>query len=216
MQRPVTWVLWHARSKTALVIIPEEAEALVPIIRNTSSSVVHLILYAAPVTKKMLRLNHLDYYAIPSFPEGWTPPAWLPFELGILSGRLYFEFSEYSTLLKRLDLNDITPTRHTQEYVKRHLSFLYEWLSVRRQGQDISHTPMGYICQGLQLRGDHPFFSDRTKTDDDGQLLRPGGYVAGNHDMEEDYDSDEEDVEEPEIADLCEQENEKEDEDYLS
>ena len=74
---------------------------------------------------------------------------------------------------------------------------------------------MGYICQGLQLRGDHSFFSDRTKTDDDDPLLRPGSYVAGNHDREEDYDSDE-DVEEPEMADLCEQEDEKEDEDYLS
>lgn len=163
----------------------------------------------------MLRFNHLDYYAIPSFPEGWSPPSWLPFELGIISGRLYFEISEYNTLLKRLNLNDTTPTRHTQEYVKRHLSFLYEWLSVRRQGQDISHTPMGYVCQGLQLRGDHPFFSDGTMMDGDGQLLRPGWCFAENHDMEEDYDSDEDDEEEPEMADVCEREDEKEDEDDL-
>ncbi|KAJ0427087.1 hypothetical protein BJY00DRAFT_320561 [Aspergillus carlsbadensis] len=121
--RPVTWFLHH----------PEEAEALIPVMREHPSPDTHLIMYAAPWTKAMLHFNNLDYYALPSLPDGWRPPSWLPFEIGILGGRLYFEFSEYEGILA----------------------------PIRRQGQDISDTPMGYVCQDWQLRSDHPFFTTR-------------------------------------------------------
>jgi hypothetical protein len=39
------------------------------------------------------------------------------------------------------------------------LTFMQEWLSLRRKGQDFAQTPMGYICQGKVLKADHPFFS---------------------------------------------------------
>ncbi|ODM19223.1 hypothetical protein SI65_05840 [Aspergillus cristatus] len=92
--RPVNWILWSAVSDTALVIIPEEAELLIPLLREADIQLVHLLVYAAPVTRKMQHFNRLDFYATPSLPEDWEPPSWLPFELGILGGRLYFEFSE--------------------------------------------------------------------------------------------------------------------------
>ncbi|KAK7420617.1 hypothetical protein QQZ08_010309 [Neonectria magnoliae] len=51
--RPVEWVLWSAETETALIIIPEEAEVLIPMLRDASKTCVSLLTYAAPVTKSM-------------------------------------------------------------------------------------------------------------------------------------------------------------------
>lgn len=93
LQRSVTWVLWSETSQTALVIIPEEAEIIIPLIRAAKGSV-YLLTYASPVTKKMLQFNNLDYYTLPPLPDGWRAPSWLKIEFGIFAGRLYFEFDE--------------------------------------------------------------------------------------------------------------------------
>lgn len=42
--------------------------------------------------------------------------------------------------------------------VSRPLTFLQEWLAVRRRGQDFAHSPMGFMAQGKMLQEDHPFF----------------------------------------------------------
>ncbi|EGX46168.1 hypothetical protein AOL_s00110g332 [Orbilia oligospora ATCC 24927] len=42
------------------------------------------------------------------------------------------------------------------------LSFLQEWVTLKRKGQDFLHTPMGYHCQSKALLKSHPFFKDRT------------------------------------------------------
>ncbi|GMF76268.1 unnamed protein product [Aspergillus oryzae] len=42
-------------------------------------------------------------------PKGWSPPPWLPFELGILAVRLYFNFSDYEFLLEQLRLDSEKP-----------------------------------------------------------------------------------------------------------
>ena len=49
----------------------------------------------------------------------------------------------------------------TRSFTEKPLSFMQEWLAVRRKGQDFMHTPMGYVCQGRQLRVSHPFFAGR-------------------------------------------------------
>lgn len=47
MQRPVEWILWSPSTLTALLIVPEEAELLIPVIRRAGQSAnVHLITYA--------------------------------------------------------------------------------------------------------------------------------------------------------------------------
>ncbi|QMW44949.1 hypothetical protein G4B11_008369 [Aspergillus flavus] len=66
-------------------------------------------MYAAPFTKRMLQFDRLDYCALPSLPKGWSPPPWLPFELGILAVRLYFNFSDYEFLLEQLRLDSEKP-----------------------------------------------------------------------------------------------------------
>ncbi|KAL4782195.1 hypothetical protein BJX76DRAFT_359187 [Aspergillus varians] len=165
--RPVNWLLYNTVTETALVIIPEEAEVLIPIMRASTPPNTHLILYAAPWTKSMLHFNTLVYYSLPELPDGWAPPSWLPFELGIFAGRLYFPFSEYEDLLNRLyslsgDPGEENESSSLWAVAKNRLNFLQEWLAIRRQGQDITDTPMGYICQDWLLRSDHPFFSSKT------------------------------------------------------
>ncbi|KAE8417938.1 hypothetical protein BDV36DRAFT_295703 [Aspergillus pseudocaelatus] len=208
--RPVNWVLWNSRTNVGLVIIPEEAEDLIPIIRTMQSSTVHLILYAAPFTKRMLHFDTFNYYAFPSLPKGWSPPPWLPFELGILAGRLYFKFSDYKFLLEQLRVETEKPIAHVDLvaassaaaasdnfFARSQLNFLQDWLTLRRQGQDISHTPMGYVCQGTRLRSDHPFFLDRNAVEEiegvDRRLFYSPSCNASDE-VEVYYDSDDDDA----------------------
>ncbi|KAF7169283.1 hypothetical protein CNMCM5623_002079 [Aspergillus felis] len=191
--RPVNWILWSMKTETALVIIPEEAEALIPVIRSMETPRVHLILYAAPFTKRMLRFNRLNFYAIPCLPEGWNAPLWLRFEIGILAGRLYFEFDEYQDLLERLHVGPEGNLRRTKDTT---LQFLHEWLALRRHGQDISHTPMGYVCQRWRIRPDHPFFSTTQEADENNatELFSSAKHNIVTAVDEVFYDSDDEEV----------------------
>jgi hypothetical protein len=70
VQRPVTWFLFDMATEIAVVIIPEEAEALIPVMRGHSSPDTHLIMYSVPWTKAMLHFNSRNYYALPSLPDG--------------------------------------------------------------------------------------------------------------------------------------------------
>ena len=95
-----------------MIINPEEAELLLPDMRSAVAGQTHLILYAPSVTRKMIHFNELRYYSVPTLPESWTPPTWLVLEIGIFAGRLYFNHSEYSDLMKLLclDQNETRPT----------------------------------------------------------------------------------------------------------
>lgn len=64
-----------------------------------------------------------------------------------------------------------TGSQQAKCFTKRPLTFLQEWLAVRRKGQDFTHTPMGHVCQGKPLTASHPFF---TKRGNDG-ALNPDG-----------------------------------------
>lgn len=104
--RPVQWLLWSTTTETAIVVSPEEAEALIPLCRNARRQLVHLLTYAAPVTPRMLQFNNLNYYAIPSLPAGWSAPVWLRVQLGLFAGRLYFPYEELHYLRTFLGLED--------------------------------------------------------------------------------------------------------------
>ncbi|KAM4067480.1 hypothetical protein HRG_001403 [Hirsutella rhossiliensis] len=167
--RPIEWILWGPIHETALVIIPEEAERLIPVIRALDHAPVHLMPYAASTTKNMAHSNGLAGYITPSPLLSSPLPSWLSIELGLLGARLYFDFEEYSILLEHLRLvvkvGGIKSIVATSGEASRSVpagdinAFLLEWLTVRRKGQDIMHTPMGYICQGRPLKESHPFFS---------------------------------------------------------
>ena len=114
----------------------------------------------------MRPFNELTYYAIPSLPTTWVAPNWLKIELGIFSGRLYFDFDEYQTMSRYVGLVDLTQDEEDSTLDRtsnvpltaKPTAFLQEWLTVRRKGQDFTHTPMGYLCNGKPLLSTHPFF----------------------------------------------------------
>jgi len=60
-----------------------------------------------------------------------------------------------------VDNNDVHGAKSQQirSFTRKPLTFLHEWLTVRRKGQDFVHTPMGYVCQGKPLTANHPFFA---------------------------------------------------------
>ncbi|KAL4806252.1 hypothetical protein BDV18DRAFT_160319 [Aspergillus unguis] len=203
--RPVQWLLYNTVTETALVIIPEEAEELIPIMRAWLPPNTHLILYAAPWTKSMLHFNNLDYYSLPDLPDGWAPPGWLPFELGILAGRLYFSFSEYEGILSRLHLLPQDSTEETEfstlsAAAKNRLNFLQEWLAIRRQGQAITDTPMGYVCQGWPLHSDHPFFNTKKVKVDADNTLGLESLRIGDPEQEDEYYTDDADDGDEEVG----------------
>ncbi|KAK3290215.1 uncharacterized protein B0H64DRAFT_350596 [Chaetomium fimeti] len=214
--RPVSWVLWSGLFETAVVLIPEEAEQVIHMMHaKTTHSKVHLITYASPVTKRMMAFNNLTFFSMPKLPECWEAPQWLKTELGLLAGRLYFQWHEHEPLCKflgverslgpaHLDSEDeedtltseddtdddgdggraggtATPPRKKKQTIMtsfspRPLTFLQEWLAVRRHGQDFVHTPMGFLTQGKTLHASHPFFGEGVRTS-----VQPavGGMSAG-------------------------------------
>ncbi|KAF1734969.1 hypothetical protein CRV24_003887 [Beauveria bassiana] len=95
--RPVNWILWSPSSETALIIIPEEADVVIPLLRKMVKPLVWLLGYTAPVTKSMQSFNCLNYLTIPRWPREMKVPVWLGIEVGVFSGRLYFEFADAST-----------------------------------------------------------------------------------------------------------------------
>lgn len=80
----------------------------------------------------------------------------------------------------------------------------------RRQGQDITHTVMGYICQGWQLWSDHPFYTQKfidVDVSSDGYTYHPSS--QGEIEIDEDVDSEDEDEGEDDGEDGDEDENEE-------
>ncbi|KAL5609418.1 hypothetical protein FOVSG1_004099 [Fusarium oxysporum f. sp. vasinfectum] len=179
--RPVNWIIWSSVAEIAVIIVPEEAEALIPIMRN-SGVPTHLLVYSVPITRKMLRFNDLTFHSIPPLPNDWKAPKWFQVELGIYAGRLYFEWDEYDAMCSLLGIQngelgnqaqDEEPTETDTDaeteiskpqtdlehkLAKSPLTFLQEWLAVRRRGQDFAHSPMGFVSQGKRLQEDHVFF----------------------------------------------------------
>ncbi|EHK39909.1 hypothetical protein TRIATDRAFT_161231, partial [Trichoderma atroviride IMI 206040] len=150
--RPVEWILWSISTQTALVVIPEEAELLIPRLRLAGNEAkVHLIAYAAPITRSMTPFNQLRYYTLPPIPLDAEFPSWFKVELGILAGRLYMGYEEWNLANAFM--------RDSQADTRISSTFLLEWLGVRCRANDVLHTPIGYICLGKTPAQDHPFFA---------------------------------------------------------
>lgn len=142
-----------------------------PMLRDQKKPRVWLLCYAAPVTRSMQNFNSLVYYTIPSWTNGRLFPEFLTVEIGIVAGRLYFNYSEYKYLLFWLGIlsdeggDEISSGRTFMACgfpFKESLNFLQEWLTYRRQTLDILHTPMGFVCQRRTLYNGHSFFASNT------------------------------------------------------
>jgi hypothetical protein len=211
-QRPVHWILWSSKFRAALIVIPEEAEHLIEVIRRLRKPAANLIVYAAPVTKSMLDFNRLMFYSLPRLKPGQEVPGSLIIELGILAGRLYFEFSEYADISRYLcqpmpcpngedegEASVASENVHSdsQTFTDSPIGFLEEWFSMTRKGQDFGHTPMGYLCQGRPLWKDHPFFTIRPAVKIEGDESVTSSSSEENTDNHDTSESDDDDNDEP-------------------
>jgi hypothetical protein len=98
--RPCQWVLYCPATETGILVSHEEANLLIPVLRDRKRKMrCHLIVYSAPVTRRMLQFNDLNFYAVPPLPEGFKAPTSFKVELGIFAGRLHFGWDEYEALL---------------------------------------------------------------------------------------------------------------------
>ena len=148
-----------------MIIIPEEAELVIPAIRKKTNhegqNVVHLITYMAPLMRDMRQFDSLSFYALPPLPADHQVPGWLSMELGAFAGRTFADFSDCLALQKSMEDNHDDGTACMGGFSPSPFAFLYEWLALRRKGQDITHTPVGYVCRGRPLSRDHYFFVEQ-------------------------------------------------------
>ncbi|KAI0878565.1 hypothetical protein GGS24DRAFT_517708 [Hypoxylon argillaceum] len=152
--RPVEWMVWSPKTETALVIIPEEAEYFIQYLRGrVGRSHVHLIAYAAPVTKAMVQFNSLEFYSFPELAKDQIIPDRIRIELGILSGRLYVDKSEWKIVENYVRGSETDTAENSDKIAPDPAAFLLEWLAVRRKTADVMQTPMGYICTGREIEG---------------------------------------------------------------
>lgn len=201
--RPSQWVLWSSISEKAILVSPEEADSLIPILKSRDEPGVHLIVYAAPVTRRMLHFNDLKYHATPPLPVNFQPRTWLTVELGIFSGRLHFDWHEYAELLGYLGLTeDLTKDPGAHAFAAKPLTFLHEWIDVRRKGQDFEHTPMGFITTGKPLTENHAFF--QTSGNETHAEIRPRIARVGSGEDEEGRKEDDSDHDDEDFAPVVE------------
>ena len=136
---------------------------MIPIIRKTADwkrgARVHLITYVLPLSRDMFNFDGL-LHSLPPIPtttgrqaprEEQRQRLWM--ELDIFAGRLYAGFDECTALRRYMESPDGAALSANPA------GFLLEWLALRRKGQDITHTPMGHVCQGWPLRKDHHLFA---------------------------------------------------------
>ncbi|ORY15467.1 hypothetical protein BCR34DRAFT_642957 [Clohesyomyces aquaticus] len=189
--RPVEWILYSRKTSTAIILISEEVEILIPRLRAQKKTAgVHLLTYSAPITKKMLHFSGLKYYALPALPVGHVIPPWLTIEVGIFAGRLYLDFDECAPLVEYIGNNE--NGEQSADAATKATSFLIEWLSLRRKGQDIMHTPVGYVCQGRPLHSEQAFFI----THGIGEESNGMSYEVGSNDVDEEPEESEEEDDE--------------------
>jgi hypothetical protein len=147
----------------------------------------------------MLHFSALTYYALPRLPSGHVIPYWFTIELGIFAGRLYMGYEECAPLVEYIEHGSIG--KHLKSSATKTTSFLLEWLSLRRKGQDIMHTPIGYICQGRSLHSEHAFFVMHRVNDGDGVKSYRINEIADKASEDEEDEKDEWDsVHEDEVA----------------
>ncbi|KAH9865892.1 hypothetical protein J1614_009479 [Plenodomus biglobosus] len=104
----------------------------------------------------MLQFSSLRYYSLPALQSDHVIPRSLTVELGIFAGRLYMQYEECAPLLEYI--NKASMNRRSDARKNDKISFILEWVSLRRRGHDIMHTPLGYVCQGRLLGMEHAFF----------------------------------------------------------
>ncbi|KAL8934729.1 MAG: hypothetical protein Q9211_005078 [Gyalolechia sp. 1 TL-2023] len=141
--RPVHWLLVSTDPAVQNVILVSQYEVnqLLDEI-HASGSCVALVCYEPRVTRSMLSLEVSVSQPLPKAKEAWeTLSAEVRQELHLFAGQLYFTtFAEYARW---------TGTLATQEAAP--LSFVKEWIGIRRKGQNYLQTHVGQVVSGRVL-----------------------------------------------------------------
>lgn len=197
-QRPVQWILssqprdWHK----VIIISPFEANALLPLVRESTYATLHL--YCARPNQEIRPLDHLDLFSVPSPPTNWSEPfpLRLMVQLNLFAGQLYLGSSaEYAELCKMLRLSNEEATDEVEleadgfirsatsetalsvigasTFSKSPVKFLDIFLSkIRKDCQSIGKTHLGKILGGALLK-DEDFDQDDKKGNEIVLSIRP-------------------------------------------
>jgi hypothetical protein len=105
------------------------------------------------------------------------------------------EYEECVSLVKYIDSVSLSKRSDATTEI---ISFIQEWVSLRRRGQDIMHTPLGYVCRGRPLSIEHAFFVTSHGVDNGVvESYRTSGVITETQeDEDEDEDEKRYDVEE--------------------
>lgn len=170
-QRAVQWVLATRSTGTArlMIISPFEAEQLLPNIRASSKVALHL--YKPRCNMNSRTFDRLDFLSIPADAKSSNIPRRLLLKLDVFAGQLYLNsYDDYLQVCALLGL----ATEAAKEgqvvaadgFILRNcgkarpgsspVKFLSELMcNIRRNGQGISKTDMGYILEGKLLERSH-------------------------------------------------------------
>jgi len=167
--RPVNWILSSGSGKDSIVIVisPYEANALLPVIRESNK--VRLHIYAPRVTSSMRSFSDLTFYTIPNSPATpWSAPAHVRTLLNLFAGQLYFDCTnEYERVCVLLalsmahpgaaysDRDGFVPPEHRtgkgSPFARSMIPILKKLIGLRRKGLDYSRTQLGQILNGKPL-----------------------------------------------------------------
>lgn len=143
---------------------PEEAEQLLPLLRNSENFSTCLLTYAASVTRKLLHFGSLKFFSIPTLSGNWEAPIWLRIELGLLAGRLYFDYREYGALLQYIGTTHLETSRADNEDEDEETESLdlacsetashlgQKSQESHKQLQAFAHKPLAFLQEWLAFR----------------------------------------------------------------
>ncbi|KAL8995723.1 MAG: hypothetical protein Q9188_006743 [Gyalolechia gomerana] len=141
--RPVHWLLVSTDPavQNILLVSQYEVNQLFDEIHEPNSRVA-LVCYEPRVTRSMLSLDVSMSHPLPKAKEAWEGlSAEVRQELHLFAGQLYFTtYEEYERFTKTLPTEQAAP-----------LSFVKEWIGIRRKGQNYLQTHVGQVVSGRVL-----------------------------------------------------------------
>jgi hypothetical protein len=167
--RPVSWILSSGSGKKSVVIVisPFEANALLPVIRESNE--VRLHIYAPRVTPSMRSFSDLTFYTIPdSQTQPWSAPPHVRMTLNLFAGQLYFDSrEEYESVCALLALSMAHPgaeysevdgfvppehrTGRSSPLTRSRIPVLKRLVGLRRKGKGYHLTHLGQVLNGKPL-----------------------------------------------------------------
>jgi hypothetical protein len=151
-----------------IVISPDEANELLPIIRK--SAVVQLHIYSPRVTASMRSFSDLTFYTIPEPPKKWKANAHIRTELDLFAGQLYFdsevEYRRMCVLLalhmaypgaKRIEVDGFVRREYRTDSTRRSpltvsaVATFKRLTALRRKGMGFGGTDLGRLLDARPL-----------------------------------------------------------------